>query len=272
MRKTIGILAEQAKPGNCLIYGLFDPGCGTLRYVGRTRMRLYERFRAHVRYAKVSIRNNHFLNWLRQVIQEGGLPLVDILDEVPLEDGKKEEYAWIQEFLAYGQPLTNSVIAEADDPYYALSVTEETRRRMSESHKRTRYDFHVRSERMKQLWQDEEYREKVTTGLKRAYEETDYREKVSKGGRGLKRSQETRARISAAKIKQYSDPEERNKQSARLLAPDTNAKIRKARAWTPERRQHCSEYMKHKWEDPEYRDKQSVLIRDGRRKQKKGDE
>jgi hypothetical protein len=272
MEKHIGVLAEKPKSGFLFIYGLFDPRCGTLRYVGRTKMRLCNRLSAHVNYSKNKGRQSHKDNWIRLLLTEGLRPIIDILAEVPAHEAKVEEYAWIQDFLEKGQPLTNSIIAIKNDPIYPR-MTPETRKRLSMSHKNriTEEERQHRSKIMKELWQDPEYQAKVSDGLRRAYKETDYREKVSKGGQGLKRSSETKAKISKARKLLFSNEEERSKLKQSLSSTETRIKMRDSakRSWTPERRKAYSDRMKKKWQDPLYRESQPLLISEGRKRQGK---
>lgn len=90
------------------IYALIDPRTDQIRYVGKTGQRLSYRRTQHMRRARMCDDNLHSLNWLRELLAEGMIPEVSILEVLsPGVDWQARERFWITHGFAEGWPLTN---------------------------------------------------------------------------------------------------------------------------------------------------------------------
>lgn len=96
------------KPPHYIIYGLFDPRDGSLRYIGQTRKGL-ERARDHMRPSVVKDKENpRNSNWILKLKELGLRPEVDIIEEVSSEEGLDEsEIFHIAYFRSIGCDLHN---------------------------------------------------------------------------------------------------------------------------------------------------------------------
>ena len=84
------------------IYTLTDPRNNQVRYVGKSNnptKRLY----CHIGRTE----KNHKYCWLKSLANEGHQPLLDIIDEVPIDEWVFWERYWIAQFRAWGFNLTN---------------------------------------------------------------------------------------------------------------------------------------------------------------------
>ncbi len=90
-----------------VIYGLFEPTTGELRYVGKTS-NLEERRRGHLSAASLR-RSTHKANWLRALVARGEKPECRVIQTLVLErDLSAAEIYWIAYFRSAGCRLTNS--------------------------------------------------------------------------------------------------------------------------------------------------------------------
>ena len=83
------------------IYTISDEH-GEIRYIGKSnnpKNRLYK----HLNEKS----NIHKYNWLKAIIKRGKFPIVEILDEVPIETWNIYEIYWISQFKAWGFNLLN---------------------------------------------------------------------------------------------------------------------------------------------------------------------
>jgi hypothetical protein len=64
-----------------IVYGLFDPRTGELRYVGRTSVGASRRLSAHLTAAKRKGRRTRVANWVRSLLDVGETPTMDTLEE-----------------------------------------------------------------------------------------------------------------------------------------------------------------------------------------------
>jgi len=87
------------------IYALADPITDEVRYVGKAD-RVNVRYLTHLREAK-SGKDSYKCNWIRQVIKNGQLPKLIVLEEIDQEHWKKAEIYYIGEFKKLGHNLTN---------------------------------------------------------------------------------------------------------------------------------------------------------------------
>jgi group I intron endonuclease len=83
------------------IYTIADEN-GNIRYVGKSN-NPQRRIHQHLREGK----NSHKYNWLQSIKKRGFFPVVEILDEVPVNDWETHEIYWISQFKAWGFNLVN---------------------------------------------------------------------------------------------------------------------------------------------------------------------
>lgn len=89
------------------IYGLFDPGNLSLRYIGKTD-NIGFRLDGHIRRARHRNGNNRYKdNWIRQLLSEGLEPAIEVLEECTEDNWQEVESAWIKEAREKGARLTN---------------------------------------------------------------------------------------------------------------------------------------------------------------------
>ena len=85
------------------IYALRDPRDQEIRYVGITRQTIRRRMNSHLRNARKGA-TWHSAQWMRQLLRENLLPLVEILEKT--NDPEREMF-WIAYCCAQGYRLTN---------------------------------------------------------------------------------------------------------------------------------------------------------------------
>ena len=86
------------------IYTLSDKD-GNIRYIGKTSY-IKQRLYAHIRETK-SNRISHKINWIKSLLNNNERPIIEILDEVPIDDWQLYEAYWIEQFRQWGFILTN---------------------------------------------------------------------------------------------------------------------------------------------------------------------
>ncbi len=97
-----------------VVYALFDPSCGSMRYIGQTRQDIKTRMRRH-KYDALRQKDDgwddmtHRANWLRKVFSDNRLPEVEVIQVCsnPEEMNDFEKF-WIEYFKSIGANLTNS--------------------------------------------------------------------------------------------------------------------------------------------------------------------
>lgn len=116
------------------IYGLFDPISNELRYIGKAD-NPKNRLLKHIGEARRGV-PNHKNNWIRSILKVGLLPCISILEEVPIENWKEYEVAWIAKFRTSGAELVNGTNGGDAGGVKRGNHTEEHKRKISESGKR----------------------------------------------------------------------------------------------------------------------------------------
>lgn len=97
MDYRVDILADSIGPHGVrltVIYALADPRTDEIRYVGKTSASLTERLRHHLKEAREGV-VGHKCNWLRQLMSEGLMPEVGVLEVVRGEGWRDREKYWI---------------------------------------------------------------------------------------------------------------------------------------------------------------------------------
>lgn len=86
---------------NTFIYTIADEN-NNIRYVGKSN-NPFIRIKRHLTEGK----GTHKYNWLNSIIKRGFYPIVEILDEIPLDSWEIYEIYWISQFKAWGFDLIN---------------------------------------------------------------------------------------------------------------------------------------------------------------------
>lgn len=167
---------------NNIIYGMFDPSDGTLRYIGQT-IDYETRKKMHLRPSVLAY-NNHKNSWIKSLLALGLTPEFDVLEQFDTPEEPDEAEIWsISYWRSIGADLTNQTVG-GSVVMRGRMHTPESRKKMSESHKTSRAS--------------------AANTANRALENA-----------GRKRSAEARAKTSAAVRKKWEDQEYRTKQCAR---------------------------------------------------------
>lgn len=237
-----------------VIYGLFCPLAGAIRYVGKSS-EVHKRFKAHLYSANPSGKT-HRQRWVAQVLAAGLKPSLVILEEVDASDWQEAERRWITQGLAQGWPLTNlsaggDGASPLDESARAMKKKQmsspEARANMSAAAKARWADSEKRSvalaaaqneeRRMRQSEQARkratpEYRAMMSARSKAAWADKEKRGRIMGGI-----TEETRRAVSDAARRMWEDGEKREKMLANL--------------------HHGSQVMADLWSSPEYREKQA---------------
>jgi hypothetical protein len=86
------------------IYILIDPETLEIRYVGKAND-INQRYRAHLNRARKH--QTHKLNWINSLKKKKLKPIIEVIDEVPIEEWHFWEKYWISQIKTWGFNLTN---------------------------------------------------------------------------------------------------------------------------------------------------------------------
>jgi len=128
------------------IYGLWDPRDGRLRYIGKSNDPK-SRLPAHLRAAKKKGATSHLRCWLIGLMNDDERPMMEILEEIAVSDWQECEKDWIKQCRDIGLDLVNSCPGGLGGGVTRANMSEETRRKRSES--------------AKARWQDPEWRARM---------------------------------------------------------------------------------------------------------------
>lgn len=154
------------------IYKLIDPITNEIRYVGLTFNSLKQRLRSHCSEKSKS----HKSNWINKLKKQGFKPIIESIesDISSHEEVCEREIYWIGKLKSEGNPLTN--MASGGNKNKIMS--EETRKKMSESAKKRKFKLvfsdetkKILSEKTKKRFENEEERKKLRIANKR-YEDS----------------------------------------------------------------------------------------------------
>lgn len=116
-----------------LIYGLFDPINGELRYIGRSSSGL-ERPKRHSHSSELVLDKAYKGNWIRSLLKKDLKPIIGIIQTFNVEtDLNAAEMYWIKYFRDQGCGLVNST--DGGGGRFGYKVSEETKRKISEAQK-----------------------------------------------------------------------------------------------------------------------------------------
>ena len=207
-----------------VIYGLFDPRAHELRYIGKTKKKLSERLKEHIRAAK-RYQHSPRGRWIKGLLDEGIAPLIEVLQEVSDDEWEEAEKHHIAEAKEKGINLTN--LAEGGQGHHDYVFTEEHRRKIGEAHKGNKHGLGYRH--------TEEHKERVSKRMKGEgnpnYGKTfskEYKENLSKAQKGRKHSEETKQKMRESRKKFYEDPANRKKQSEAMKGNHNKRKQRQS--------------------------------------------
>lgn len=111
------------------IYGLVDPRTNDIRYIGKAD-NPSKRLIRHVWDAQRGT-VTHKCSWLRQLLSEGLMPNLIVLEIVPIDDWPIAESRWIKTGRRNGWPLTN--LTDGGDGLTGFVFSEASRRKLSEA-------------------------------------------------------------------------------------------------------------------------------------------
>lgn len=86
------------------IYILIDPRTNMVRYVGKAN-NVSQRYKAHLNRARKH--QIHKANWINQLKLDGLKPILEVIDEVPINNWQYWETYWISQFRTWGFDLIN---------------------------------------------------------------------------------------------------------------------------------------------------------------------
>jgi hypothetical protein len=89
------------------IYTLKDPITNQIRYVGKTKKELRDRWYSHCSNYKLEREKSHKNSWIISLKRQGVKPIIELLDEVPKLQWQFWESYWISQIQSWGFNLTN---------------------------------------------------------------------------------------------------------------------------------------------------------------------
>ncbi len=190
-----------------IVYGLFDPRNGELRYVGKTATSKAHRYGQHLALARRLRRGSQPVHcWIHSLLSRQLKPEIDVLEQS--EDGVEAERFCIAYFRSLGCRLLNLTAGGEGIPGYRHSPdtrerlrlarrqrpphSMETRRRMSESHRGRPCTPEVR--------------EKIAAPQRGRPKSEETRRRMSESARRKRLSPEHKLRISEGLKKHYASP------------------------------------------------------------------
>lgn len=186
------------------IYSLSDPETLEVRYIGKANDIKY-RYWSHLHEAKNDLRNQHKCNWIKKLLSQDKLPLIEIVEEVSIDDWQESEKYWIAQFKAWGYNLINKT--EGGE---AGVISENCRAALAKCKKRGHVKGQFKhSEETKAKIREKRALQKVTEEMKRKISESNKGKKkseqhklnISKGRKGIVFTEEHRKNMSKGKLK-----------------------------------------------------------------------
>jgi len=110
------------------IYTLADPDTNEIRYIGKAnnpKRRIFD----HIKESN-GISKSHRISWIKSLLKQNKKPIIEILDEVPVDNWEFWEMYWISQFKAWGFNLTNMTPGGYNNSY---RKSNETKQKISQS-------------------------------------------------------------------------------------------------------------------------------------------
>ena len=177
----------------CVVYGLSSSSDARIRYVGQTITDVYDRLKNHIRHAR-KYPHRHLSCWIKSVISSGHSIVVEVL----VSDAKwnETEISVIAEMRASGANLVNAT--SGGDGALGVAWTDERRKNLSlamTGKKKSPEHIANVSAAKRGMRLSDETKKKISAALKgRAPKNLA---DVQRGNKGLPRPQELRDRIRA---------------------------------------------------------------------------
>lgn len=196
------------------IYAIVDPRTDEVRYVGKTTAPP-RRFRDHICLARSGLAEYYSSRWMREILSDNKRPILKILQACAEENWQDRERYWIEFYKSKGCSLTNltdggqggsgkmpaASRASLSVRHKGRTMSEEWRTRISEANKGKRHMFGYRHSpdtlakmRGRATGNKHAQGHKVSDEARRI---------ISLKNKGLLRSPETRARMSAYHKKRW---------------------------------------------------------------------
>jgi group I intron endonuclease len=204
------------------VYTLSCPLSGHVRYIGKSN-NVAKRLKQHIRRCKVEVSKKN--SWLRGLLNKNLLPVIEILDEVPINEWIFWEQHYISLFKSWGFDLLNMTGGGENPPVNRWNLgkqmslesrskmslaqkgnknglgktkSEEARKLLSKAHKGNKYCVgRILSDETKmKIGAKNKGRKSPTEGKKYSDES---KLKMSLKRKGIKLSEETRLRMSQSK-------------------------------------------------------------------------
>lgn len=213
------------------IYSLHDPRVNSVRYVGFTSRTLEERLAAHL-YRKEG--NSHRVNWIRKLINDGVIPIILLLEEVPFSDYEIAERWWITHFKKQGANLVNATDGGDGSPGRIQSKEEIAKRIQSRAgykHSMVTRQKISRANKGQIPWTTgrvvpDMVRDKIRVSLIGHEVSAETRVKIGAYSRGIKASKETRLKMSKAHSGKTHSEKSKSKMRGRKISEDTRIRMR----------------------------------------------
>lgn len=192
---------------SAVIYALVEPETGEIRYIGVTKHDLRGRLRAHMNEAmrrrpdgNFALAPSHRRHWIRSLAERSMQPSIIELEAIKNSERKEKEVAWIAAGRAAGLRLVNSTLGAEGPMNYKPNWSA---RAANSASQKLRFANPAEVERQRsltsQLWQSDEYRQKVTDGIARSWARDPKRKrKLSADSRARHADAELTARRIAA--------------------------------------------------------------------------
>lgn len=202
-----------------LIYGLFDPETGELRYIGQTHQDPKDRLYRHLYDARKVSDKCHRCNWIRSLGDRGLAPSLEVLETWTSQKDLDEAEVWaIAYWRGLGCDLTNTD-AGGRGRTPGAKVSDETRAKMSVARKGKKKPI--------------EWRQKIGAANRLRVVKDSTKAKISAGNLGRKHTEATRARMCAAQSGRLGHPHDQ-------ATKDLLSQKAKGRKWAEETRLKAS--------------------------------
>jgi hypothetical protein len=164
------------------IYSLTDPNTGLIRYIGKTT-NLRTRFRGHLYEARNRVRNPHKCNWLINLLKEGKLPIMEVVEETDSDNWMNIEAYWIEQFTVWGFNLVNKT-----ESFGQGRISKEAKDALAKSNRGQKKGF-KHSEETKALIREKRALQVMTE---------EHKKRISEACKGKIVSEETKLKMSIA--------------------------------------------------------------------------